>query len=66
MSILKEAIAKIEDEKKKGKGKGKGKAIIMIQPKESWTHDFCLLSNTEQGKTPSQESLLALKEAGLG
>lgn len=51
---------------KKGKGKGKGKAIIMIQPKESWTHDFCLLSNTEQDKTPSQESLLALKEAGLG
>ena len=46
--------------------KGKGKAIIMIQPKESWTHDFCLLSNTKQDKTPSQESLLALKEAGLG
>ena len=51
---------------KKGKGKGKGKTIIMIQPKESWTHDFCLLSNTEQDKIPSQESLLALKEAGLG
>ena len=48
------------------KGKGKGKAIIMIQPKESWTHDLCLLSNTEQDKTPTQESLLALKEAGLG
>ena len=51
---------------KKGKGKWKGKAIIMIQPKESWTHDFCLISNTKQDKTPSQESLLALKEAGLG
>lgn len=38
----------------------------MIQPKESWTHDFCLLSNTEQDKTPSQESLLAMNEAGLG
>ena len=38
----------------------------MIQPKESWTHDFCLLSNTEQDKTPSQESLVALKEAELG
>ena len=48
------------------KGKGKGKAIIMIQPKESWTHDLCLLSNTEQDKTPTQESLLALKEAELG
>ena len=38
----------------------------MIQPKESWTHDFCLLSNPEQDKTPSQESLVALKEAKLG
>lgn len=38
----------------------------MIQPKESWTHDFCLLSNTEQDKTSSQESLVALKEAELG
>ena len=38
----------------------------MIQPKESWTNDFCLLSNTEQNKTPSQESLFALKEAELG
>ena len=38
----------------------------MIQPKELWTHDFCLLSNTEQHKTPSQESLVAIKEAGLG
>lgn len=38
----------------------------MIQPKESCTHDFCLLSNTEQDKTPSQESLVALKEAELG
>ena len=48
------------------KGKGKGKAVIMIQPKESWTHDFCVLSDPEQDKTPSQESLAALKEAGLG
>lgn len=51
---------------KKGKGKSKGKTVIMIQPKETWTHDFCLLSNTEQDKTPSQESLLSLKESGLG
>ena len=42
-----------------------GKAVFMIQPKESCTHDFCLLSNTEQDKTPSQESLVALKEAEL-
>ena len=38
----------------------------MIQPKESWTHDFCLLSNPEQDKTPAQESLVALKEVELG
>lgn len=38
----------------------------MIQPKESWTHDFCLLSDTEQDKTQSQEALALLKEADLG
>lgn len=38
----------------------------MIQPKESGMHDFCLLSNTEQNKIPSQELLVALKEAELG
>ena len=38
----------------------------MIQPKETWTRDFCLLANSEQNKTPTQESLLHLKEAGLG
>ena len=52
--------------KKAGQGKSKGKAVFMIQPKESRTHDFCLLSNTEQDKTPSQGSLVALKEAELG
>lgn len=49
------------------KTKGKGKGVIMIQPKESLTHDFCVLSDPEQDKkTPSQESFAALKEAGLG
>ena len=38
----------------------------MIQPQESWTHDFCLLSNAEQDKTLSQEGLALLKEAELG
>ena len=47
------------------KSKSKGKAFFIIQPKESWTHDFCLLSNTEQDKTPSQESLVALNKAEL-
>ena len=40
--------------------------MIMTQPKESWMHDFWVLSDPEQDKTPSQESLAALKEAGLG
>ena len=48
-----------------GKSKSRGKAVFMIQPKESWTHDFCLPSNTEQDKTPSQEWLVTLKEAEL-
>ena len=38
----------------------------MIQPKETWTHDFCLLSSSDQDKTPSQELLMTLKEADLG
>lgn len=38
----------------------------MVKPGESWTHDLCLLSKTVQDKTPSQESLLAMKETGLG
>ena len=38
----------------------------MIQPEESWTHDFCLLTDTEQDKTLSQEALALLKEAELG
>ena len=38
----------------------------MIQPKESRTHDFCLLWDTEQDKTPSLEALALSKEAELG
>ena len=38
----------------------------MMQPKESRTHDFCLLSDIEQDKTPSQEALALSKEAELG
>ena len=38
----------------------------MIQPEESWTHDFCLLSHAEQDNTLSQEALALLIEAELG
>ena len=33
--------------------------------KDSWVHDFCLFSDAEQDKTPSEEKL-AFKEAKLG
>ena len=39
---------------------------MFIKPKESWTHDFCLLSRKNETKTPTVASLLLLKEAGLG
>lgn len=40
--------------------------VVFIQPKESWTHDFCLLSDKSARKTPSSSMLLGLREAGLG
>ncbi len=39
---------------------------IFIKPKETWTHDFCLLANPKDTKTPSLTTLVTLKEAGLG
>ncbi len=42
------------------------KNFVFLQPKELWTHDFCLLSDTAAKKTPSSSTLIALKEAGLG
>ena len=40
--------------------------MVFIQPKKSWTHDFCLLANSNQNITPSLKRLSTLKEAGLG
>ncbi len=40
--------------------------VVFIKPKESWTHDFCLLSKTYETKSPSVSNLSLLKEAGLG
>eukprot|EP00794_Sanderia_malayensis_P010660 gene10660-11789_t len=39
---------------------------IFIKPKETWTHDFCLLANPKDTRTPSLSTLVTLKEAGLG
>ena len=48
------------------KAKAKGKACFFIQPKETWTHEFCLLSKTSQNIAPSMDDLSELREAGLG
>ena len=44
----------------------KRQKVVFIQPKKSWTHDFCLLSETHQTTTPKLKLLSTLKEAGLG
>lgn len=44
----------------------KRQKVVFIQPKKSWTHDFCLLAESNQNITPSLTRLSALKEAGLG
>ena len=38
----------------------------MFVPKETWTHDFCLLGRQEENITPSRERLNKLLDAGLG
>ena len=43
----------------------KRQKVVFIQPKKSWTHDFCLLAETNQSRTPSLTRLSAIKEAGL-
>lgn len=39
---------------------------FIIQPKETWTHDFCLLSSTIANTSPTISNLARLKDAGLG
>lgn len=53
--------------KKKGKGPMlKGSPLFVIKPRETWTHNFCLLSSVDISKTPNFEELSTLKDAGLG
>ena len=42
------------------------KSIVVVTPKETWAHDFCLLSDKDATKTQSLTMLTALREAGLG
>ena len=39
---------------------------VVFQPRKSWTHDFCLLSDQSSGVTPPINQLPNLKDAGLG
>ena len=47
------------------KRKPKVQSYVFIKPKEIWTHDFCLLADPKESKTPSLARMGALKEAGL-
>ena len=40
--------------------------VVVFQPRKTWTHDFCLLSNPSCNVTPSINQLAKLKDAGLG
>ena len=40
-----------------------GKAFL---PKDTWTHEFCVLSGRNEEVTPSRERLITLADAGLG
>ena len=48
---------------KKGKQKA---AVTPFLVKESWTHDFCLLSGRDAQTTPNREEMEVLRRAGLG
>ena len=41
-------------------------APLVFKPRETWTDDFVCLSKQNVENTPSQTSLMELKEAGLG
>jgi hypothetical protein len=40
--------------------------VVVLQPRKSWRHDFCLLSDQSRSVTPSISQLSKLKDAGLG
>ena len=44
----------------------KKQKVVFIQPRKSWTHDFCLLAGSRQAITPTLSRLSKLREAGLG
>ena len=46
-------------------GKTKGLKFF-FEPRKTWTHDFCLLSDPNRCLTPSVKHLVNIKDAGLG
>lgn len=40
--------------------------VVVFQPRKTWTHDFCLLSDPVCNVTPSISQFTKLKDAGLG
>jgi hypothetical protein len=46
--------------------RGNKRAKVFFQPRKSYTHDFCLLSDPNRCLTPSVKQLAKLKDAGLG
>eukprot|EP00794_Sanderia_malayensis_P012362 gene12362-13633_t len=46
--------------------KARRQSCVIVAPKETYTHDFCLLAQKNATKTPSLTELTRLKEAGLG
>lgn len=51
----------------KGKGPAKKQKFMpFFQPKETWTHNFCLLGCISDDITPSKEDIYHLQKAGLG
>ena len=46
--------------------KSASRSLIPFVPKETWTHDFVILSSTAQLYTPSREESGSLLNAGLG
>ena len=38
----------------------------LLPPKETWTHDFCVLARQYENVTPSRARLNKLLDAGLG
>ena len=51
----------------KGKAPAKkNRYVTFFQPKETWTHNFCLLGCVSDDISPSKDEIVHLQNAGLG